>query len=192
VNCVSHTVVENLKQFALKGDKSTVVRRTFWPIKVVPTWKKFGKRCITVFYKRDNFYVTVLLPSVESMWATKSVTDNKQDFDVESLWENQWIHCDVSASMYVNVFYLDLGQVCILFRLLMNQQSYVILAGQWPKPQEVLMKQFSSPLAYHLKEISWNWWCNFHMNLYHQGSCNRWALNLADLFSYLSVILKAT
>jgi hypothetical protein len=29
VNCVSHTVVENLKQFAFKGDKSRVVRRTF-------------------------------------------------------------------------------------------------------------------------------------------------------------------
>jgi hypothetical protein len=65
VNWVSHTVVENLKQFAFKGDKSwvvrrtfwlikvvrrtfwlkKVVRRTFWLIKVVPTWKKFGKRC---------------------------------------------------------------------------------------------------------------------------------------------------
>jgi hypothetical protein len=44
VNFVSHTVVENLKQFAFKGDKSRVVRRTFWLIKVVPTWKKFGKR----------------------------------------------------------------------------------------------------------------------------------------------------
>jgi hypothetical protein len=44
VNCVSHTVVENLKQFAFKADKSRVVRRTFWLIKVVPTWKKFGKR----------------------------------------------------------------------------------------------------------------------------------------------------
>jgi hypothetical protein len=29
VNCVSHTVVENLEQFAFKGDKSRVVRRTF-------------------------------------------------------------------------------------------------------------------------------------------------------------------
>jgi hypothetical protein len=29
VNCVSHTVVENLKQFAFKGDKSRVGRRTF-------------------------------------------------------------------------------------------------------------------------------------------------------------------
>jgi hypothetical protein len=45
VNCVSHTVVENLKQFAFKGDKSRVVRGTFWLIKVVPTWEKFGKRC---------------------------------------------------------------------------------------------------------------------------------------------------
>jgi hypothetical protein len=44
VNCISHTVVENLKQFAFKADKSRVVRRTFWLIKVVPTWKKFGKR----------------------------------------------------------------------------------------------------------------------------------------------------
>jgi hypothetical protein len=44
VNCISHTVVENLKQFAFKQDKSRVVHRTFWLIKVVPTWKKFGKR----------------------------------------------------------------------------------------------------------------------------------------------------
>jgi hypothetical protein len=29
VNCVSHTVVENPKQFALKADKSRAVRRTF-------------------------------------------------------------------------------------------------------------------------------------------------------------------
>jgi hypothetical protein len=29
VNCVSHTVVENLKQLAFKGHKSRVVRRTF-------------------------------------------------------------------------------------------------------------------------------------------------------------------
>jgi hypothetical protein len=49
VNCVSHTVVENLKQFAFKGNKSRVVRRTFWPIKVVPTWKKFGKRWFKEF-----------------------------------------------------------------------------------------------------------------------------------------------
>jgi hypothetical protein len=41
---LSHTVVENLKQFAFKWDKSRLVRRTFWLIKVVPTWKKFGKR----------------------------------------------------------------------------------------------------------------------------------------------------
>jgi hypothetical protein len=39
MNCVSHTVVENLKQFAFKGEKSRVVRRTFCLIKVVPTWK---------------------------------------------------------------------------------------------------------------------------------------------------------
>jgi hypothetical protein len=57
VNCVSHTIVENLKQFAFKGDKSRVVRRTFWLIKVVhrtlwlikvvPTWKKFENRWVT-------------------------------------------------------------------------------------------------------------------------------------------------
>jgi hypothetical protein len=29
VNCVSHTVVENLKQFDFNGDKSRVVHRTF-------------------------------------------------------------------------------------------------------------------------------------------------------------------
>jgi hypothetical protein len=29
MNCVSHTIVENLKQFAFKWDKSRVVRRTF-------------------------------------------------------------------------------------------------------------------------------------------------------------------
>jgi hypothetical protein len=40
VNCVSHTIVENLKQFAFKADKSRVVRRTLWLIKVVPIWKK--------------------------------------------------------------------------------------------------------------------------------------------------------
>jgi hypothetical protein len=45
VNCVSHTIVEKLKQFAFQEDKSRVVRRTFWLIKVVPTWKKFQKRC---------------------------------------------------------------------------------------------------------------------------------------------------
>jgi hypothetical protein len=43
VNCVSHTVVENLKQLAFKGDKNRVIRRTFWLIKMVPTWKKFEK-----------------------------------------------------------------------------------------------------------------------------------------------------
>jgi hypothetical protein len=32
-------------KFALKADKSRAVRRTFWLIKVVPTWKKFDKRC---------------------------------------------------------------------------------------------------------------------------------------------------
>jgi hypothetical protein len=31
-------------KFAFRGDKSTVVRRTFWLIKMVPTWKKFEKR----------------------------------------------------------------------------------------------------------------------------------------------------
>jgi hypothetical protein len=35
VNCVSHTVVENLKQFAFKANNSKVVRRTFLLIKVV-------------------------------------------------------------------------------------------------------------------------------------------------------------
>jgi hypothetical protein len=44
MNCVSHTVVENLKQFAFKGDTSRAVHRTFWLIKVVPTWKNFEKR----------------------------------------------------------------------------------------------------------------------------------------------------
>jgi hypothetical protein len=36
------TYAENIKKndkFAFKGDKSRVVRRTFWLIKVVPTWK---------------------------------------------------------------------------------------------------------------------------------------------------------
>jgi hypothetical protein len=45
MKCISHTIVENLKQLAFKGDKSRVVHRTFWLIKVVPTWKKFEKRC---------------------------------------------------------------------------------------------------------------------------------------------------
>jgi hypothetical protein len=49
VNCVSRTIVENLKQFSFKGDKSRVVRRTFWLIKVVPTWKKFEKCWFTEF-----------------------------------------------------------------------------------------------------------------------------------------------
>jgi hypothetical protein len=53
VNCVSHTTVENHKQFAFKGDKSRVHRRTFWLIKVVPTWKKFEKRCSGAF--RDGY-----------------------------------------------------------------------------------------------------------------------------------------
>jgi hypothetical protein len=41
VNCISNAI----KQFAFKGDKSRGDRRTFWLIKVVPTWKKFEKRC---------------------------------------------------------------------------------------------------------------------------------------------------
>jgi hypothetical protein len=49
VNCVSHAVVEILKQFAFKGDKGRVVRRTFWLIKVVHTWKKFEKRWYRVW-----------------------------------------------------------------------------------------------------------------------------------------------
>jgi hypothetical protein len=40
MNCVSHTAVENLKQFPFKGDKSRVVRRTFWLIKSGPHLKK--------------------------------------------------------------------------------------------------------------------------------------------------------
>jgi hypothetical protein len=48
VNCISHTIVENLKQFAFNGDKSRVVRRISRLIKVVPTWKKFEKRCFKV------------------------------------------------------------------------------------------------------------------------------------------------
>jgi hypothetical protein len=34
----------------LRTFKSRVVRRTFWLIKVVPTWKKFEKRCPTHLY----------------------------------------------------------------------------------------------------------------------------------------------
>jgi hypothetical protein len=49
VNFVSHTIVENLKQFAFKADKSRVVRRTLWLIKVVPTWKKFEKRWFRLY-----------------------------------------------------------------------------------------------------------------------------------------------
>jgi hypothetical protein len=45
VNCVSHNKAENQKQFAFKADKSRVVRRTFWLVKVFPTWKKVEKRC---------------------------------------------------------------------------------------------------------------------------------------------------
>jgi len=32
-------------KFAFKGDKSRMVRITFWLMKVVPTWKKFEKHC---------------------------------------------------------------------------------------------------------------------------------------------------
>jgi hypothetical protein len=49
VNCVSHAIVENLKQFAFKGDNSRVDRRTFWLVKVAPTLRKFEKRWSTVF-----------------------------------------------------------------------------------------------------------------------------------------------
>jgi hypothetical protein len=64
VNCVSHTIVENLKQFAFKADKSRVVRRTFWLIKVVLTWKKFEKRCSTRFSERHitNLLTYLLTP----------------------------------------------------------------------------------------------------------------------------------
>jgi hypothetical protein len=49
MNCVSHTVVQNLKQFAFKWDKSRVVGRTFWLIKVVPHLKKvWGTLCYCV------------------------------------------------------------------------------------------------------------------------------------------------
>ena len=33
----------------LRTFKSRVVRRTFWLIKMVPTWKKFEKRCYRLF-----------------------------------------------------------------------------------------------------------------------------------------------
>jgi hypothetical protein len=42
-------VIKKNDKFAFKGDKSKVVRRTFWLIKVVPTWKKFEKRSSSGF-----------------------------------------------------------------------------------------------------------------------------------------------
>jgi hypothetical protein len=59
VNCVSNTVVENLKQLAFKGDKSRAVRRTFWLINVVPTWKQFEKRCSTLYTVQCTLYATL-------------------------------------------------------------------------------------------------------------------------------------
>jgi hypothetical protein len=40
----AQNILKNDK-FAFIGDKSSVVRRAFWLIKVVPTCKKFEKRC---------------------------------------------------------------------------------------------------------------------------------------------------
>jgi hypothetical protein len=53
-----HTLVENPKQFVFKGDNSRVLRRTFWLIKVVPTWKKFGKRWNRSFKRSYPWRVT--------------------------------------------------------------------------------------------------------------------------------------
>jgi hypothetical protein len=66
VNYVSQTVVENLKQFAFKGDNSRAVRRTFWLIKVVSTWKKaWGTLCymISVYAlgRKTHCYSTVFI-----------------------------------------------------------------------------------------------------------------------------------
>ena len=63
-------------------------------------------------YKK--FYVTVLLQSVEIIWAIESITYDKQDFDVESSRENQWKHCDVSVSVYINVMYVC---PCIVYEI---------------------------------------------------------------------------
>jgi hypothetical protein len=65
VNCVSHTIVENLKQFAFKGDKSRVVRKTFWLIKVVPAWKKFGKRCSNANEHQSQKFLFKVCPCVD-------------------------------------------------------------------------------------------------------------------------------
>ena len=133
-----------------------------------------------------------LLPSVEIMWAIKNINYNKQDFDVESAWENQWIHCDVSASVYINVLYLNLSQVCILFSLLMNRESYVIIAVQWPKPQEIL-KYFLVPLwptiqkKFHETDGGTSIWICVT-----KGPVTDEQFNLANLFSYVSLVWKAT
>jgi hypothetical protein len=71
VNYVSHTVVENLKQFAFEGDKSRMVRRTFWLIKVVSTWKRFEKRCSNLYNHRSwRHRVSVLLTNAY-FWAVR-------------------------------------------------------------------------------------------------------------------------
>jgi hypothetical protein len=63
-------------KFAFKGDKSRVVRRTFWLIKVVPTWKKFEKRCFTqtdgrhftLSWARAYCIAGIKLESSEKVW----------------------------------------------------------------------------------------------------------------------------
>ena len=44
----------------LRTFKSRVVRRTFWLIKMVPTWKKFGKRCFKVLTSHIHFTYAVI------------------------------------------------------------------------------------------------------------------------------------
>jgi hypothetical protein len=70
VNFVSHTVVENLKQFDFKADKSRAVRRTFWLIKVGLTWKKFGIRCLSQYVTTVN--TTSLLLTLTPVKITKN------------------------------------------------------------------------------------------------------------------------
>jgi hypothetical protein len=50
----------------LRTFKSRVVRRTFWLIKVVPTWKKFEKRCSRVKFIFIFIIIIIIIIIIES------------------------------------------------------------------------------------------------------------------------------
>jgi hypothetical protein len=61
------TYAQNISKnnkFAFKGAKNRVVRRTFWLINVVPTWKKFEKRCHKHIFNHNTDSNANLSPSV--------------------------------------------------------------------------------------------------------------------------------